>query len=156
MEPPKPEQQKFVQETAPTEKPPEKQPEAAPITTSIKGEGDSGLGLGNGGGAGGSGFGGGGGGSKYGYYAGRVQSRVAEILRTNKKTRAAVMDHVRVRIWADSGGHISKVSLGQSTGDPSLDTAIKSEVFSDVTLESPPPEGMPMPIVMSFTARRPN
>ena len=112
--------------------------------------------MGNGGG-GGTGFGGrgGGGGSKYGYYAGQVQSRVVEVLRSHKKTRAAVMN-VQVRIWADSTGKISKVSLGQSTGDPALDSAIKNEVFSDISLQEPPPQGMPMPIVMHFKASRPN
>jgi TonB family protein len=157
VEPPKPEEQKFVKEEAPTQKPPEKAPAPAPISTSIKGDAPSGLAAGNGNGTGfGTGFGNGGGGSKYGYYAGQVQSRVAEILRTDRKTRSAVMDHVKVRIWADATGRISKVSLGQSTGDPALDNAIRNEVFSNITLQEPPPEGMPMPIVMSFTARRPN
>ena len=80
---------------------------------------------------------------------------MTEILRSHKKTRAAVMN-VQVRIWADSTGKISKVSLGQSTGDPALDAAIKNEVFSDVTLKDPPPQGMPMPIVMHFKATRPS
>jgi TonB family protein len=104
---------------------------------------------------GGSGFGGKGGGSKYGFYAGKVQARVAEALRNHKKTRSAVMN-VQVRVWADSTGRITKVSLGQSTGDPVLDAAIKGEVLSDVVLSEPPPPGMPMPIVMRFNARRPN
>jgi TonB family protein len=104
----------------------------------------------------GGGFGGKGGGkgSKYGFYAGQVKSRVLDVLRTHKKTRSAVMD-VQVRIWADSTGHITKVSLSKSTGDPALDAALKNEVFSDITLKEPPPEGMPMPIVMHFNAKRP-
>ncbi|MEI6323427.1 MAG: TonB family protein, partial [bacterium] len=127
----------------------------APLSTSIKGDDASGLAAGNGGG-GGTGFGGkgGGGGTKYGYYAGQVQARVAEVLRTHKKTRSAVMN-VQVRIWADATGKITKVSLGQSSGDPALDAAIKNEVFSDINLQEPP-QGMPMPIVMKFNARRPN
>jgi TonB family protein len=64
--------------------------------------------------------------------------------------------NVQVRVWADSTGRITKVSLGQSTGDPVLDAAIKGEVLSDVVLSEPPPPGMPMPIVMRFNARRPN
>ena len=105
----------------------------------------------------GGGFGGKGGGhgSKFGYYAGQVQSRVVEVLRSHKKTRSAVMD-VQVRIWADNTGRITKVSLSKSTGDAALDAAIRDEVFADITLKDPPPEGMPMPIVMRFNAKRPN
>jgi TonB family protein len=113
--------------------------------------------VGNGGGMG-SGFGGNGNGrsSKYGFYAGQVQARVADVLRTNKKTRSAVMNNVTVRIWADATGRITKVTLGHSTGDPALDNTIRNEAFSDITLPDAPPEGMPMPIVMKFNARRPN
>ncbi|MEY2907284.1 MAG: hypothetical protein RLZZ408_1755, partial [Verrucomicrobiota bacterium] len=160
QEPPKPEEPKFQKEEAPSEeKPPDKapEPEAAPLSTSIQGNDASGLAAGNGGGMGGNGFGGkgGGGGSKYGWYAGKVQTRVAEALRSHKKTRSAVMC-VQVRVWADNTGRINKVSLAQSTGNPELDAAIKNEVLADVVLSEPPPPGMPMPIVMKFNARRPN
>jgi TonB family protein len=160
QEPPKPEEPKFQKEDAPSEeKPPDKapEPEAAPISTSIQGNDASGLAAGNGGGMGGNGFGGkgGGGGSKYGWYAGKVQARVADALRTHKKTRSAIMS-VQVRVWADNTGRISKVSLAQSTGNPELDAAIKNEVLANVVLSEPPPQGMPMPIVMKFNARRPN
>ena len=66
------------------------------------------------------------------------------------------MNDVTVRIWADSSGRITKVSLAHSTGDPSLDNTIKNEAFADLTLPDAPPEGMPMPIVMKFNAHRPN
>jgi hypothetical protein len=153
QEPPKPDEPKFQKEEAPTdEKPPDKAPEPQ-LSTSIQGNDASGLGSGNGGG----GFGGGGGGrgSKFGYYAGQVKNRIVDALRTNKKTRSAVMD-VQVRVWLDTNGKITKVSLAKSTGDSALDAAIKSEVLADVSLKEPPPQGMPMPIVMHFRAKRPN
>ena len=62
---------------------------------------------------------------------------------------------VRVKVWADATGRITKVSLGGSTGIAELDNAIKSEVLSDLVLPEPPPQGMPMPIVMHFSAKRP-
>jgi TonB family protein len=97
---------------------------------------------------------GGGRGSKFGYYAGQVKSRILDALRSNKKTRSAVMD-VQVRVWLDDTGHVAKVSLSKSTGDPSVDQAIKSEVLSEISMSEPPPQGMPMPIVMHFSAKRP-
>ena len=105
---------------------------------------------------GGSGFGGGGGGhgSKFGFYAGQVKGRLLDALRENKKTRSAVMD-VQVRVWLDESGHVSKVALSKSTGNPSLDEALKTEVFNEISMGEPPPQGMPMPIVMHFSAKRP-
>ena len=77
-----------------------------------------------------------------------------DAVRSNKKTRKAVMD-VQVRVWMDPSGHVTKVSLAKSTGDPAVDSALKNEVFTEVSTADPPPEGMPMPIVMHFNARRP-
>ncbi|KAB2638320.1 MAG: TonB C-terminal domain-containing protein, partial [Verrucomicrobia bacterium] len=118
--------------------------------------GNDASGLASGGsGSGGGGFGGSGGhGSKFGYYAGQVKGRVLDALRANKKTRSAVMD-VQVRVWVDDSGHVTKVSLSKSTGNPDLDAALKSEVFNEISMSEPPPAGMPMPIVMHFSAKRP-
>ncbi|MEI6345568.1 MAG: TonB family protein, partial [Verrucomicrobiota bacterium] len=101
-------------------------------------------------------FGGGGGGhgSKFGYYAGQVKNRILDVLRANKKTRSAVMD-VQVRVWLDDTGRVTKVTLSKSTGNPMLDDALKSEVLSEISMSEPPPQGMPMPIVMHFSAKRP-
>jgi len=83
-----------------------------------------------------------------------LKNRIVDALRSNKKTRSAVMD-VQVRVWVDETGHVSKVSLSKTTGDPVVDEAIKSEVLSDISMSEPPPQGMPMPIVMHFNAKRP-
>jgi protein TonB len=109
--------------------------------------------TGGGGGFGGGGMGGGRG-SKFGFYAGQVKGRILDSLRSNKKTRSAVMD-VQVRIWVDNTGRITKVGLSKSTGDPSLDEAIKNEALAEISMPEPPPQGMPMPIVMHFSAKRP-
>ncbi|MEI6377840.1 MAG: TonB family protein, partial [bacterium] len=98
---------------------------------------------------------GGGHGSKFGYYAGQVKSRVLNTLLNHSKTRTAVMD-VQVKIWVDSTGHITKVVLSKSTGDPAVDEALRNDALSNITLSEPPPTGMPMPIVMHFSARRPS
>jgi protein TonB len=112
------------------------------------------LGLaGDGGGEGGDGSGDGGG-SKYGWYAAEVQTRIAEALRQNSKTQSANLQ-LKIRIWADSAGRITRAELASSSGDPAIDAAIRNEVLLGLLLPDPPPQDMPMPIVMRVTARRP-
>lgn len=152
--------QEFVEETMPDAAPePESAPEEAPMGTNLEGPGSDSFGLAKGGGGGMIGglgkSGGGGGGSKYGLYAGQVQSRVAEALRTHKKTRSAKLS-VKVRVWADATGRITRATISGTTGDPATDRAICDEILTGLTLQRPPPEGMPMPIVMRLTATRPN
>jgi protein TonB len=162
VQPPPPKEEKMV-EQAPVAaeekkveapKPPEAAP--APLGTGIKGNGPGTSGLG-GSGEGGGVFGGGGsggGGSKWGFFASQVQSRVAQALRGNKATKSANLK-VQVRIWADSTGRVTRAQLDGSTGDRSLDTALQNEVLTGLQLSGPPPAGMPMPIVMRLTGRRP-
>jgi len=154
-----PDAPEFVEEAAP-DSPPEPAPaDDAPMGSNIQGDGPpDGFGLvgkGGGGRIGGLGSGKGGAGSKYGWYAGKVQSSVASALRTHKKTRAAAMS-VKVRIWADSTGRITRAKLEGSSGDPATDRAITDEILSGLQLPEPPPDDMPMPIVMRISAKRPN
>ena len=136
----------------------EKPPEAPPaLGTALKGDGPDGFGLsGNGDGRiGGIGGNGGGNRSKWGWYAGQVQQSVVTALKAHKLTRSASMS-LTVRVWADSTGRIVKASLSGSSGSAAIDTAIKNEILTGLQLQSAPPEGMPMPIVMRISARRPN
>ena len=132
--------------------------EPPPLGTAIQGNGPpDGFGLSGSGngmiGGNGNGRGSGRGGSKFGWYAGQVQTRIAEALRKNGRTRSADLS-IEVRIWADSNGRISRVSAG-STGDAGLDNAIRNEVLTGLQLQESPPQDMPMPIVLRLTARRP-
>lgn len=162
-EPPKVEdkREEFVEETKPDAAPePEQAPEeAAPMGSNIQGEGSDAFGLrgkGGGGMIGGSGMGkGGGGGSKYGFYAGQVQTRIADALRNHKKVRSASLK-IQVRVWVDATGRVTRATLSGSSGNPDVDRAIREEVLTGLQLQSPPPEGMPMPIVMRISATRPN
>lgn len=101
------------------------------------------------------GGGGGGGGSRWGWYASIVQAQIEAALRANPETRNAVMQ-VQIRLWADSSGHISKVQLVSSTGNPELDSAIRNDVLAGLMLREPPPKDMPMPMVTRVTAQRPS
>lgn len=158
--PPDDVKQEFVEETQPDAAPePDTPPDEAPLGTNIEGNGPDSFGLAKGGGGGLiGGLGkstGGGGGSKYGLYAGQVQARVADALRNHKKTRSAALN-IKVRIWADSTGRVTRATLSGSSGDAAVDRAIREEILTGLQLQSPPPEGMPMPIVMRITATRPN
>jgi hypothetical protein len=146
------EQQAFQPEEKPEEEPP-KPPDQPPIGTNIKGDGSSnGFNLGN---NSGNGFGNNRANStRFGWYAGQVQSRVSQALRDNRKTRTAELS-VRAQIWPDATGRVTRAQLAGSSGDPNLDAAIRDEVLTGLQLAEPPPAGMPMPIVLRLTAKRP-
>ncbi len=138
----------------PDEKPkdePPKPPDEPPIGTGIKGDGqgDS-FGLT---GSGGNGFGGGGG-SRFDWYAGQVQRRIADALRNNSATREATLS-VKVRVWTDPAGRISRAELASSSGDATLDEALRNQILTGLQVSEGPPDGMPMPILLRITARRP-
>ncbi len=161
--PPEEKKQEMIaqEEVKPDEvKAPEPKPsdDPPPIGTNNVGSGPpDGFGLGaykGGTGGTGTGTGGGGrGGSKFGWYAGQVQSRVADALRRNGRTRNASLS-LQVRIWADSSGRITRASLVGSSGDNSLDSAIANEVLTGLQLQEAPPSDMPMPINLRITARK--
>jgi TonB family protein len=125
--------------------------------TNIEGPGNDGFGLAKGGGGGLIGGTGGGGkkGSKYGAYGAQVQSSVVQALRSHKKTKSAAMN-VTARIWLDASGRVTRATLSGSSGDPGTDAAIREEILTGLKFQAPPPDGMPMPIVMRLKATRPN
>jgi len=146
------EQQTFQPEEHPEEEPP-KPPDQPPIGTNIKGDGSSNafnLGSGGGNGLGNNRSNS----SRFGWYAGQVQAKVSEAIRNNRKTRTAELS-VRARIWSDSLGRVTRASLAGSTGDTALDAALRDQVLTGLQLREPPPAGMPMPIVLQLTAKRP-
>ncbi|MFZ3375433.1 MAG: energy transducer TonB, partial [Chthoniobacterales bacterium] len=73
----------------------------------------------------------------------------------NRKTRSASLN-VNVRVWPDATGRINRAQLAGSTGDSTLDSALRDEVLTGLQLQEPPPEGMPAPITLRLTARRPH
>lgn len=111
----------------------------------------SGGGLGEGTGAG-QGEIGDDGARRFGWYYAQIASQIEDVFRSQKKLSAASA-RVELRIWADEGGRVSRVQLIRSTGSAELDEALHSVV--GLKLRSPPPEGIPMPMIARFTARRP-
>ena len=88
-------------------------------------------------------------------YAGKVKSRIQQALEGNARTRKAGMT-IEVRVWPDVTGRITRAKLNSSTGDAALDALIRDEILTGIQMSEPPPEGMPTPIIMRITARRPN
>ncbi len=93
--------------------------------------------------------------SPFGWYAAQVQATISDALRKNPATRNASF-RLDVRVWADIAGRITRASLAGTTGDPAVDATIEKEILAGLQLQSPPPADMPQPMVMRFTARRPN
>jgi protein TonB len=147
----KPEQKPEAAKPKPADKPPEG------LGTNNKGPGPGMAGLGSSGNGmlGGTGSGPGGGGSMSRWYAGQVGTKVAETLRTNRRTRSASM-RIMARVWVDQRGKVTRGELTSSTGDSALDAALTNEVLPGIQLSEPPPAGMPMPIPLRLTARQPN
>lgn len=159
---PKPKEEMIEQEAVPDDEPPPEAPknEAPPdesLGTNNQGNGPD-MGLTRGGGAGGGNgkgnIGGGKGGSKWGFYASKIQATVTSALRSNASTRSAAFA-MQVRVWLDENGRITRASLVGSSGNPAVDSAIKSQVLTGLQLPEAPPAGMPMPITLRITARQP-
>jgi len=159
VEPPKEQpKEEMEEETAPVEDaPPEEAPaDDAPAVTSNGPAGTDNFGLTKGKVGGGNGKSGSGLSSrtKYGYYAGQVQSTISSAIKRNSKTKSSTMT-ITARIWADETGRVTRATLNGSSGDPAVDAALRDEVLTGLQLQSPPPEGMKMPINLKLTARAP-
>jgi outer membrane biosynthesis protein TonB len=151
--PPQQQDQRMEQQMIKEDQPKEAPPEVEPLGTGIKGDGPNNFGLSDKSGNGR--FGGQGGrGTKWAWYANQVQSRIQQALQQNRKTRSASLS-VNVRVWPDAAGRINRAQLASTTGDPSLDAAIRDEVLTGLQLDQPPPTDMPAPITLRLSARRP-
>jgi TonB family protein len=147
-------EQEPVEDEAPPDEPADTPPDLP--STGISGPGGpDGFGLRAGSGSSRGGTGGSGGQrSRWGWYASQVQSKIGEAMRSHRKVKNASL-RVEVRIWPNATGRITRAQLAGSTGDPALDAALRDEVLTGLQLSQPPPEGMPSPIVLRLSARRP-
>lgn len=154
-EPPKQEmvEQEKVESIEPPQEPQPNELQNEALGTNIAGNGpDMGLRAGNGNGTRNR-IGGVRRGGKWDGFAVKVQNAIAETLRQNAGTRNATFS-MKVLIWADANGRIIRaVPLG-STGNPTVDRALKNQVFAGLQLPEPPPAGMPMPINMRISASK--
>ena len=156
---PPPPEQKMVEQPPikPNEKPKDvaKAPDKAPGPPGPKASGPpSDDGIGGSGGGDGS-IGGGNSESRFGWYGGKIQEAVHQALNQNSQTRHASIHHLRVRIWIDPTGCVTRAALSGTTGDPAVDDALKNRALAGVRISEPPPSDMPMPVVMNIDEQRP-
>lgn len=161
--PPPPQQQEEVKEEMVAQEkveenqpPPDNAPPAPDLGTNVEGNGPAdgfGLSKGTGSQIGGSNRSGS---SKRNWYAGQVQSRIREALKSNPKTRSLRFSGLEVRIWLDTTGRITRAKLAGSTGDSKADQALQNEVLAGLQIPSAPPEGIPNPFVLRISGRKPN
>ncbi len=98
--------------------------------------------------------GGGGGRSRFGGYFSEVVRAVTDALGKDPATRNANFD-VRVKVWSDLNGRVTKVKLISSTGDPALDKAVRTGSLLGCQLPDLP-TGLRMPLELRLNLRRPN
>jgi len=83
----------------------------------------------------------------------KVQNTIAGTLRQNAATRNATFS-MKVLVWADANGRITRATPLGSSGNPTVDQALKNQVFAGLQLPEPPPADMPMPINMRISASK--
>jgi len=94
-------------------------------------------------------------GSKFGWYANKLIKSFSEALSQNPLTRNASFD-IHVELWGNTSGRVTRAKLKESTGNATMDDAIKNKILNDYQLPEPPPDDMPMPITVHFKVLRPN
>ena len=159
--PPEPEKQEMIEQEPVVEAEPEPDapsPEEPPadLGTGITGDGPNGFGLkaGNGNGGGNGRIGGNGrrGGGRFDRQAVGIQNTLLAALKRNDKTRKSEFSGT-VSVWADTSGRITRVKLDGSAGSPVVDQAIRDEFTG---LQLPDVTGMPMPIHLRLSGRKPS
>jgi len=83
-------------------------------------------------------------GNKWNRFAVDVQSSITRILNSSDPIRKKGYD-IKLRLWVDSNGVITRCLLSGSSGDTTIDDIIKRSVLSNSDLSTPPVD-MPMPI----------
>ncbi len=155
IEPPKPEmvEQEKVDTIEPPEETPSNEVQDEALGTNIAGNGpDMGLRAGAGSGTRHR-IGGGRRGGKWDGFAVKVQNAIAETLRRNGATRNATFS-MKMLIWADANGRITRAVPVGSSGNPTVDQALNNQVFAGLQLPEPPPADMPMPINLRISASK--
>ena len=152
------EQEPVAEEEPPPDESPAPEEPPTDLTTGLTGDGPNSFGLSGGKPGGGTGriggTGGGKKGSRFGWYAGKVQTSIADALRRNPATRNATFS-LQVKIWPDANGRITRAQLIGTSGDSAVDQAIRNQALTGLQLPEAPPADMPTPIVLRLTARKP-
>ncbi len=109
------------------------------------------IGAGSGGGMVGSGGGTGTGTGSYDQYLGYA---IQQAIQRDERVNRLVFD-VRVDIWMDADGRLTKATMVGSTGNDTTDTAIADALRAMPRIDTPPPATTHFPLRVSIRGRRP-
>lgn len=139
------------------------EPEPTPDTPSDEPPPGDLLGLDADGGAGADGFGligkkggrgliGSGEGSRFAWYAGTLKEQLSEHLSDRDEVRKKRYS-VRVLMWINADATIKRVQVVDSTGNKSVDNALRGALDKVTRVAEAPPEDMPQPVRLRISSR---
>jgi TonB family protein len=105
-------------------------------------------------GRGGGMTGGGGGGLGSRSYSSWLSSALQQAFVRDQRTRQLAFDDIRIELWLDANGAVSRVQLTQGTGTARIDEAVLAMV-RDFRADERPPASLRFPLRMSIKGRRP-
>ncbi|RKP57930.1 energy transducer TonB [Pararobbsia silviterrae] len=114
-----------------------------------------GIGAGDGSGMAGSGGGGAFGNATYSQYLSYTLQQAVEHDKRVQDAGGGSRFSVGLNLWLDTSGHITKVALGQSTGDPKLDAAVIDAIQTMGRLDEAPPPAWQYPVRLNLQGRQP-
>lgn len=89
----------------------------------------------------------------YGHYFGILQAGIADAFCRHPATIPGRY-RIALKFWIGPAGEILRPELLGSTNDPGRDSAI-AETLRHITIDQPPPVGMPQPVTMIIAPRPP-
>jgi protein TonB len=136
----------------PTDNQPKQMTENAPAQA---GTDNFGIGAGDG-----TGMAGGNGGGAFGNatYQQYLQATLQQTVERDKKVQdsgGGARFAVGISVWLDPTGHITKVVIGHTTGDPKLDQAVIDALQTLGRLDEPPPPAWQYPVRLNLQGRQP-
>ena len=141
---------------ADTPKPSDNQPKQMTMNAPAQAGTDSfNLGAGDGSGMVGSGGGGSFGNATYRQYIGNLLQQTIENDKRVQDSGGGERFNGGLNIWMDPSGHITRVELANTTGDPKLDAAVVAAVRTLGKVDEPPPPGQDYPVLINLHGRQP-
>lgn len=92
------------------------------------------------------------GGSPFAWYASLLQRTIQDELMKQDRFRKHAFS-VLVRLWVNHDGHVSRVKVSGSTGDPKVDEMLNQTLSHLKVVDQTPPLEMPQPIILRIKNR---
>lgn len=94
----------------------------------------------------------GGGRMAFAFYTNHLQRVLQDELAKHKKLKSADY-RVVVRLWLSRNGALQRFELAGSSGDQSIDDALREALAETPAMREPPPESMPQPVKIRISNR---